>query len=352
MCAVKHNTILLALLFCLSSSLFAGEQLLPVYNFIKIQEISQKVEGLSTEAIRTRVVRDNKGFIWIGTVFGLIRYDGYSVNAYRHDPKDPYSISSNIIQSLFVDSKNRLWVGTHDTGLSLYDATHNRFINFLPRKGDSLWLQSKCINGMMEDLSGSIWLATQGVVQVEIPVTDESSTIDSLVQAIRFTTFPLGTPYIETYNLIQQDDSRFLIASDSGLVILNPDSTKTSRLQFTDQLNYHPLQCIRKDLRGNVWLGSANGNGLFRLDREAKKLWNYRYKIDNNSSIISDIIYDLAEDNDGNIWICSKGGVHLFSPALGKYLPYLTYNRALTKQSVLTKISVDYTGTIRNTLSD
>jgi signal transduction histidine kinase/ligand-binding sensor domain-containing protein/CheY-like chemotaxis protein len=344
----EWNIILLTLLFCLYSPLTAGEKLLPVYGFWKINNVSWQlqIEDQSREMIQSRVVRDNHGFIWIGTLFGLIRYDSYSVYAYRHNPNDPYSLSSNGIQSLFLDSKNRLWVGTYVTGLSLYDVTNDRFINFLPNKGDSLGLRSKRINGIMEYDSGNIWLAThQGVVQVEIPAV-ESNNMDSLVHGMRFTTYPLGNPYIKTHNLIQQNDHTFLITSDSGLVVLDHTANKTYRLPFTHQLDHTRLSFILKDSRGNFWVGAESGEGLFRIDQEAKKLWNYRYKIDNNTSLKSDIIFGLAEDNDGNIWVCSREGVHLFSPQSGRYLSYLTNDEVLTKEAEFSRISVDNNGVI------
>ena len=146
--------------------------------------------------MRSRVVRDDRGFVWLGTGNGLERYDGFSVKDYRNIPDDPRSLSSNAIWSFLVDRKNRLWVGTFETGLSLYDAAHDRFVNFLPRPGDSLWLQKKSVFVVLEDRSGSIWLGMEygGVVRVEIPEDVDFNDLDSLVDRIRFRTYPLGTP--------------------------------------------------------------------------------------------------------------------------------------------------------------
>jgi len=79
--------------------------------------------------MRSRVVRDDNGFVWLGTVNGLERYDGNSFKDYRNNPDDPSSLSSNTIMSLLVDRKQRLWVGTFETGLSLFDAGRDRFLS-------------------------------------------------------------------------------------------------------------------------------------------------------------------------------------------------------------------------------
>ena len=172
----RAGVILLGLMVQLCSTFFAQDQLLPVLHF---QHLSTD-DGLPTNEIRSPVVRDGKGFFWIGTFNGLERYDGYSFKDYRKLPDDPYSLSSNVVWSLLVDRKQRLWVGTFETGLSLYDPTHDHYVNFLPREGDSLWLQSKTVMVIYEDRSGNIWLGTfdGGVVRIAIDTTYEDTCID------------------------------------------------------------------------------------------------------------------------------------------------------------------------------
>src|SRR5262245_49133433 len=43
------------------------------------------------------VLQDQAGFMWFGTPNGLNRYDGYNVVAYRNDPDNPQSLSSNYV---------------------------------------------------------------------------------------------------------------------------------------------------------------------------------------------------------------------------------------------------------------
>jgi signal transduction histidine kinase/DNA-binding response OmpR family regulator/ligand-binding sensor domain-containing protein len=249
--------------------------------------------------------------------------------------------------ALLIDSKHRLWVGSYDTGLSLFDNVRDRFINFLPRSGDSSWYESPIINGIMEDRDGNLWLETQGVVRVEIP--DGSNNLDSIASGIHFTTYPLGTPAIPTSGLSQRQDGTILVASDKGLFILDPTTHTISRPQFSDSLgrrvNSTSLQCMIQDSHGNTWLGSVT-EGLFRIDWEKNKVWNYRHKKENDFLPTSEIIRDLAEDRDGNIWVGSEGGVYLFSPKTGQYIPYLTFDASLSGQSINTWISVDFTGTL------
>jgi hypothetical protein len=220
--------ILVALAVLLSLPLFAQDRLLPVYQF-------RQVKGLSTDEIRSNVVRDREGYVWFGTVNGLNRYDGSSVKECRNDPRNPYSLSSNIVRAVFVDRKGRLWVGMYDSGLSLYDPVHDWFINLIPRERDSSWYDSKCVYSLSEDRSGNIWIATiyGGIVRAELPPKNVDD-LDSLARMIHFTTYHLDTPRNDAYCMHERDDGTILVASDSGMFVLDPVTQEVSRLHLLD----------------------------------------------------------------------------------------------------------------------
>ena len=87
--------------------------------------LGQTRERLSSNLI-TCICQDKTGYIWIGTEYGLNRYDGYRFTNYLHDANDPFSLVSNNITSLFIDIKGCLWIGT-GTGLVRYSNDTERF---------------------------------------------------------------------------------------------------------------------------------------------------------------------------------------------------------------------------------
>ncbi len=332
-------------LLCFSGlPLIAQDHLLPVFHFNHLST----ADGLSTPQIRSRVVRDDKGFVWVGTANGLERYDGQNVKDYRNIPDDPRSLSSNAIWSLLVDRKNRLWVGTFETGLSLYDAARDRFVNFLPRAGDSLWLQKKSVYNIFEDHSGSIWLALEfgGVVRMEIPADADLHEPNSLAHLIRFKTYSLATPRNIGRDFYEREDGKLLVASDSGLVVLDPPSGVLSRLHLVDPigrlLDTISIHCITKDHDGNLWVGSGK-HGAFKLERSSGRVLNFSHSDTDSLSLSSNLVSDVAEDRFGNVWIATISGLHLCSPVTGHLTPFLTFNRA-PHLSITNQISVDRTG--------
>src|SRR6185436_8561172 len=65
--------------------------------------------GLSDNFIQSLVI-DKKGFLWIGTADGLNKYDGYTVTSWFRSSQN--GLPSDTIRQLYCDSKNRIWVVT------------------------------------------------------------------------------------------------------------------------------------------------------------------------------------------------------------------------------------------------
>src|SRR6266700_3032453 len=108
-------------------------------------------EGLSDGIVRA-IVQDKYGFIWIGTSYGLNRFDGINVKNFFSNHGDAGSLPDNFIQSLYCDTKGNIWIGT-GKGLSRYDYLRDLFINYTALKNIQ-------VLDMHEDRKGNIWLAT------------------------------------------------------------------------------------------------------------------------------------------------------------------------------------------------
>lgn len=86
-----------------------------------------EAEGLSQGYV-TSLFQDHRGFVWIGTLYGLNRYDGYSCKPYLPNHLDPFALHANIITCIQEDRNGMLWIGT-DVGLFLFDPYSERFLS-------------------------------------------------------------------------------------------------------------------------------------------------------------------------------------------------------------------------------
>lgn len=66
------------------------------------------------------IEQDRYGLLWIGTEYGLNRFDGFLFDNMIHDKNSEGSLPGNIVVSMLCDNAGNLWIGT-DAGLALYD---------------------------------------------------------------------------------------------------------------------------------------------------------------------------------------------------------------------------------------
>lgn len=74
----------------------------------------------------TSICQDKDGFIWIGTDYGLNKFNGIQFTHYYNNPKDSTSLSDNSVKALMLDNEGTLWVGGIG-GLQYYVPEENAF---------------------------------------------------------------------------------------------------------------------------------------------------------------------------------------------------------------------------------
>ncbi len=84
--------------------------------------------GLPTNECRV-VFQDSRGFIWIGTFDGLVRYDGHRMKQFRNIPGDSTSIDGNNVNKIYEDNDSSLWI-VHHSGLAQFNPRTEKFTNF------------------------------------------------------------------------------------------------------------------------------------------------------------------------------------------------------------------------------
>ncbi len=119
-------------------------------------------EGLSNSNV-TSIFQDSRGFIWIGTLDGLNRYDGYGFSLYRHNPVDSTSIVGNSIQSIVESPNGDIWIGTENSGIAIWKRESGQFhnININIEPFNSL---KECGVFGMRAVGDEIWVKTRNYI--------------------------------------------------------------------------------------------------------------------------------------------------------------------------------------------
>ncbi len=303
----------LLLLLCCGS---AWSQTVPsVYDY----DIKQwtAADGLSNNSVRA-VTQDPQGYLWIGTLEGLNRFDGYHFEHFS-SISTRRQLLGNVITRLFTDSSGYIWVGTM-TGLSGLNSAELKF--------DRYSILSE-VTAIAEVADKEIWVAADNLFRiregkvsriddVKEPVSQIAVTPEHIwVSSARFLyklarngqmekiALPSDLAQHPVYDLLWQD-GRMLLASEQGLFQvtaageiqraslplergaavyqLHQDSQHGSWVSSYDKLFYRYQQQnwqqisrdelgsatqfndIFEDRQQNLWLGSF-GDGLYRVSR-------------------------------------------------------------------------------------
>lgn len=105
-----------------------------IFSFNKVRKEAQSYttsprafRGISSNWC-TSLCKDKKGFIWIGSYYGLTRWDTKKnvFKTYFYTDKDSMSLGNNAVYSVYNDEENNVWVGTRK-GLCLYQPKTDNF---------------------------------------------------------------------------------------------------------------------------------------------------------------------------------------------------------------------------------
>ncbi len=151
-----YNYILCLILILCNFTIIQAQQNL------SFKQISTQ-DGLSQNTVRSILV-DQKGFIWAGTLDGLVRYDGTRFINYKPKSGGVNTVSDPRIRSVKEDKNGFLWIKTYDNFYSCYNTQIEQFLKF--RYEDRI--RPLEYEHYLETPAGNIWLwGYKGCVKIE-----------------------------------------------------------------------------------------------------------------------------------------------------------------------------------------
>ena len=252
-------------------------------------------QGLSESRV-DHMLQDRRGFIWIGTLNGLNRYDGYRFKTYKPDPDNPNSLGGLRVFALFEDRSGILWVGV-DQELDRFDPATETFTHFRadPDNPDS---PSGYLEHMTQDRDGMLWLATRNGLDRLDPASG------------RFTHYrnDPNDPHSLTSNdvrfVLEDRQGTLWIATGAGLDAFD---RRTGRvLRYYPSSQQPPLDRILEDRSGMLWLSATRGGGLASLDRKTGAFTRYTWFEGWPGSPGTRGCAAIHEDQHGMLWLATK----------------------------------------------
>jgi PAS domain S-box-containing protein len=265
-------------------------------------------DGLSLNAV-TKIIQDDKGFLWFGTYNGLNRYDGYSFKTFLPDNSNPNSISNNSIWALYKDSKGSIWVGTLD-GLNRYDSKTEQFYKYKNNPDDPNSISHNSITSVFEDKSGTLWIGTRNGLNKYNKDKNNFTVIKKVSDR-------LNGNSLNTVTSIEEDSRGNLwIGTWNGLTCMSKDG-KIIKQFFSEKSDsaisdFEKIPALLEDGKNNLWIG-VNGFGISKLNHETGKFVNYFSSPVDKNSLSNSSVTSMFKDRSGNIWVGTRDGLNLYN---------------------------------------
>ena len=243
---------------------------------------------------------DSKSNLWVGTTFGLFKYNIPSATnkKYNHNPNDKNSLAGDEIRTVYLDKSNRLWVGTKFDGICFYDDKKDSF--------HSLEVENvRNVRAIQQSQDGRYWFSTfnKGIFSFELSKDNE---VIGLKNHKLISKEESIIP--EIYFLFEDKKFDLFAGTKKGVFKLNKLKSEFELLPQKNDEDY--FRCITKGPNDNYWLGTLNG--LIKCKNiEGISSGNYeRYNSKNSElySLRNNYILSLLFDKSGVLWIGTENG--------------------------------------------
>ncbi|HMQ89903.1 MAG TPA: two-component regulator propeller domain-containing protein [Flavilitoribacter sp.] len=305
-------------------------------------------QGLTIDYI-TDIVKDKQGFLWVGTVNGLNRFDGINFRQFFHDPGKPDGLPDNFIRGISLAPNGSLW-SSSDKGVCRIDPVTLKFTRLIfPENLDSLDNNDRC-GKVVFGPDGRGWVSLNRAVYAFDPGT-------YAIEAFPVPAVDAGLPH----TFMDRTGKMWMINQAK----VSWFDTKTKRFRaFNIDVPGNPLagagfQSIQEDLSGKLWLASwfkglatydpaldslidypdgnwlttvispditpegdtvfwmgGGGYGFFKMDM---KTGEYTEFPPNSKDIYSHNNYLVRtlfkDDSDGSLWLGTEAGLEHYAPA-------------------------------------
>lgn len=282
------------------------------------------------------LAQDKQGYLWLATQNGLHRYNGYEFTSFLPNPSDTNSLASNWVESIAVDRRGMIWLGTFNAGLDRLDPATGTFTHYKHDPKNQHSLSSNVVTALLSENDSTLWVGTHNGLNRFNPLTgvfthykshksNPHSLSNDQVRVLykdRQGSLWIGTgsPFPGETPQGEGGLNKYIPKSDSFIRYLHDPAKAHS-------LSDNKVRAIFEDSRGTFWVGTY-GDGLHTMDRQTGTFTRHSYdktkpeKLSRpytRESTAGDGVSFIIEDAAGAIWIGGyKSGLNRYDPLSGK----------------------------------
>jgi ligand-binding sensor domain-containing protein len=290
----------------------------PAWDLSQYAHTAWRIREGFTEGSINAIAQTSDGYLWLGTAFGLVRFDG--VRAVPWQPPAGEQLPDNRIHDLLVARDGTLWIAT-DKGLASWK--EGKLVMYPKIAGRSTF-------PLLEDHEGTVWFGVSAPsrlcairgANVECYGGERLGPFVSglyedhehnlwVSAATGLWRWKPGPPqhYIFPRNVVSadaliegHDNGPLLLATNDGLKQLVSGKIENYALPAIAG-QFRPSRLFRSR-DGSLWVGTYEGLLHFYEGRTSM--------LSTADNLAGDIVTGILEDHEGNVWVASLNGLDRF----------------------------------------
>jgi diguanylate cyclase (GGDEF)-like protein len=243
----------------------------------------------------TAIAQDSSGLIWIGTMGGLARYDGYRMQVYETATRATPGLPDAYVRNLLALPDGGMLIGTNAGGLVRFDPHDNSFHAYpVSANGTS----DGKIYDLADDHAGGVWIASESGLNHLDLTSGQIRHIDTGKQAA-----PLN------FSVLQDRVGDLWLGNRNGLFVRHAGTHVFVRADAGDPAIATVLEnqvwALHEDRRGQLWVGSGQEGTVYR---DAGGQWHGVPGYSGSTGQIrQSTVRDFLELASGDMWIATDG---------------------------------------------
>jgi signal transduction histidine kinase/ligand-binding sensor domain-containing protein/DNA-binding response OmpR family regulator len=244
------------------------------------------------------MMEDDEGNIWLGTkTDGLFRAKKtsdpfrYEMKQFINDEKDIYSLSENVIYSIFQDSRKHIWIGTFGGGLNLLREKDGNF-EFINHRNE-------------------------------------------------LNKYPLSNG--ERIRIISENNAgKICVGTTTGLIMFTSDFKNSGDITFRhysgkpedhESLANNNIMDICNTKKGETYIATFGG-GLNKITATDNNGYPLKFKsFTRDDGLPEDACLSVVEDQNGNLWISTENNLTRFNPGDQKFKTFADIKKHISNKN-------------------
>lgn len=318
----------------------------PLYSkFKSIESLTGNPNSLNIASV-TGVLRDEYGDLWIALDGGGIDKYNSKTEKFTHinisDQRTYSGLTSDYIETIFIDSKGNLWAGSWDSGVYLLKKDQRKFINFNIENTKGK-LTSNTILSFAEDSNGIIWI---GSFYKGLHSYDPSTNTFSHYDTNEFVNNRI--PNSDVRDLLIDSNDHIWLGTTRGLFKIEKISngvysvlSMAERMaeEFNNDESANYILSLLLDANNVLWIGTR-GAGLCKYEIENDKITWYN----KHNGLALENVVGMVQSLDDDLWLSGNSGITKYDKEKNEFTSYSINDGLLSNDFNFNSNSIDQHG--------